>query len=40
MLCISTADRTHLQQIAYGLLSVLTDVSFFAQAKRTPVLIE
>jgi hypothetical protein len=40
MLRVSASYRNHLQQIAYGLLGVLTDISFSAQAKRASVLIE
>ena len=40
MLCISAVDPTHLQQIGYGLLSILTEVSFSVRAMRTPAIID
>ena len=38
MLYISAADHTHIQQIGYGLLSVLTEISFSVRAMRTQLL--
>ena len=38
MLYISAADHTHIQQIGYGLLSLLTEVSFSVRAMRTQLL--